>query len=62
LCVPTYCEISRRDVERNEFIENDVQLAGEAAQRIPMRAMLESENSASKSRSKTFFSQGKDFL
>jgi hypothetical protein len=60
-----FCDVLRdlaRDVERKEIIENDVRLAGEAAQRAPMRAMWKSESSRFKNPSKTFFSQEKIFI
>jgi hypothetical protein len=52
------CSVLRdleRDVERNEIIEKCAQLAGEAAQRTPMRAMYESETSASRTRQRHSF-------
>jgi hypothetical protein len=48
------------NLERNEILDNGVQLAGEAAQRTPMRALREPQKSASKPWSTFFFSQYED--
>jgi len=46
-----------RDLERIEICGNDGQMGADAAQRIPLRAMYESEKDEFKNPSKTFFSQ-----
>jgi len=46
-----------RDLERIEICGNDGQMGADVAQRIPLRAMYESEKDEFKNPSKTFFSQ-----
>jgi hypothetical protein len=58
------CDVLRDlacDVVRNEIGKNDDQLAEEAAQRIPMRAMYESEKDDLKTRQRHSFHKPKIF-
>jgi hypothetical protein len=50
-----------RDVERNEIRERFDQMAGEATQRIPMRAMWETRKCASKTGQRFSFHNAKIF-